>query len=158
MKRHHIFIVLIASIAGSALIGCANSSKDLSPQEVESKQTELHTDYQNLIASEIDDPLRAKEFAALSAERDRLVSQHAASVQQYSKKLRDMNLDYSTEREQLDNLIQEYNQERRAAQTRFLVLMGKMKATVTAKEWETLAKFELKNLNPRTMSYTAGGQ
>jgi hypothetical protein len=66
--------------------------------------------------------------------------------------------DYSTERENLENLIQEYNAERRAAQTEFLALMGRMKATVTAKEWEKLAKFELKELNPRTMSYQAGGQ
>ncbi|WP_417514589.1 hypothetical protein [Marinobacter sp.] len=158
MKPNHIFCLSVISIAMSVVIGCASISKDVSPDEVKAQQAEIHAEFQNLIASEIDDPARAKEFAALSAERDQLISQHATSVHQYSEKLKAMTLDYATEREELDNLIQDYNGERRAAQTEFLALMTKMKSTVTAKEWETLAKFELKKLNPRTMSLTAGDQ
>lgn len=158
MKLNHIFSLSIISIAMSVVIGCASSSKDVTPDELQSQQAEIHAEFQNLIAAEIYDPVRAKKFAALSAERDQLISQHAISVHQYSEKLKAMTLDYATERDELDNLIQEYNGERRAAQTEFLALMTKMKATVTAKEWATLAKFELKKLNPRTMSFTAGDQ
>lgn len=158
MKLNPIFIVFVASIATSTFIGCASKSKDSNPDELEKQRAETRADFQNLIADEIDDPARAENFAALSAEREQLISQHATAVQHYSKKLKTLSRDYSTERENLENLIQEYNAERRAAQAEFLALMGKMKATVTAKEWEKLAKFELKELNPRTMSYQAGGQ
>lgn len=158
MKLNHIFTLSVAAIAVSVVIGCASTSNDVNPDELQAQRAETQAEFQNLIASEIDDPARATEFAALSAERDRLISHHATAVQQYSKRLKSLSLDYSTEREDLENLIQEYNVERRAAQTEFLALMGKMKAIVTAKEWEKLAKYELKELNPRTMSYQAGGQ
>ncbi|OAN92780.1 hypothetical protein A8B84_16840 [Marinobacter sp. EhC06] len=158
MKLNPILIVFVASIATSTFIGCANQSKDSKPDELEQQRAETRADFQSLIMDEIDDPARAEKFAALSAEREQLINQHATTVQHYSKRLKNLSRDYSTERENLENLIQEYNAERRAAQTEFLALMGKMKATVTAKEWEKLAKFELKELNPRTMSYQAGGQ
>lgn len=158
MKLNPIFIVFVASIATSTFIGCASKSKDSNPDELETQRAETRADFQNLIMDEIDNPARAEKFAALSAEREQLISQHATAVQNYSKRLKTLSRDYSTERQSLENLIQEYNAERRAAQTEFLALMGKMKATVTAKEWEKLAKFELKELNPRTMSYQTGGQ
>jgi ferric-dicitrate binding protein FerR (iron transport regulator) len=158
MKLNPIFIVFVASIATSTFIGCASKSKDSNPDELEKQRAETSADFQNLITDEIDDPARAENFAALSAEREQLISQHATAVQHFSKRLKALSRDYSTERQSLENLIQEYNVERRAAQTEFLALMGRMKATVTAKEWEKLAKFELKELNPRTMSYQAGGQ
>jgi len=158
MKLNAIFIVFAASIAISTFIGCASTSKDSNPDEMEKQRADTRAEFQNLISDEIDDPARAEKFAALSAEREQLISQHATAVHHYAKRLKSLSRDYSTERETLENLIQEYNAERRAAQTEFLALMGKMKATVTAKEWEKLAKYELKELNPITMSYQAGGQ
>ena len=80
MKLNNSFILSVTSIAMSVLIGCANSSRGVSPEELESKQTEIQAEFQNLIANEIDDPARARAFAALSAERDQLISQHATSV------------------------------------------------------------------------------
>ena len=158
MKLSPIFTLAVISIAASVVIGCANTSRDMSPDEQQAQRAKARAEFQNLIATQIDDPVRAKTFTNLSAERDQLISEHKALVQQYSKRLTALSLDYSTERQDLEVLIQEYNVERRAAQTGFLALMGEMKATVTAKEWKKLAKFEQKELGPRTLSRAAGGQ
>ncbi|WP_100640913.1 hypothetical protein [Marinobacter salexigens] len=157
MKLNHLFSLSVICIAMSVVIGCASRSRDVNPDEAKAQQAEIQAEFQSLIAKEIEDPTRAKAFADLSAKQSELISQHAASVQQYSERLKAMSLDYSAEREELEKLIQDYNVERRRAQAEFLALMGKMKATVTQKEWEKLARFELKKLNPRTLSYIAGG-
>jgi len=156
MKFSQFFILPCAIFAMSVIVGCAGTTKNLNPEELAAQSADTHAKFQDLIANVVDDPIRAKEFSELSAQRDRLIRKHANTVQQYSKILKQLNLDYSTGREEFENVIRDYNQERRSAQVEFLALMDKMKATVTEKEWEKLATFELKNLNPRTMDYPAG--
>jgi vancomycin resistance protein YoaR len=156
MRHNRILKLSLISITVAVVIGCTGSSRQSSSDELASQQAETRSEFQNLIVEQIDDPARARKFAQLSVERDQLISQHAATIEEYSKRLEALTLDYSAEHKDLQDLIQEYNVERREAQTEFLALMDRMKATVTEKEWEKLAKFELKKLNPRTLSYPAG--
>lgn len=157
MKFSHFLILSLASFAAFFVVGCAGKPKDVNPGELAAQTAETQAEFQHLIAKVIVDPSRAKEFSDLSAQKDQLIRKNADTVQQYSRQLQVLNREYSTQREELENLIHEYNVERRKAQSEFLELMNEMKATVTEKEWEKLAKFELKKLNPRTMSYSAGG-
>jgi hypothetical protein len=149
-----ILLICAAFIVLTVGVGCASRSQAPDPDELQAKIKTTHAEFRKLIASEIDDPARAKAFAALSDERDRLISQHAEVVQHYSTTMRKLNSDYSSSREDFEQLIRDYNRDRRADQVRFVELIDQMKAGTTEKEWKTLSKFELKELNPRTMSYT----
>jgi len=154
---YNIFSVTpLAVIALTLLVGCASKSKALDPDELQANMAESQAEFRELIAREIDDPARAKLFAALADERDSLVSRHSAYVQSYSRSLKKLNSDYSATREDFDNLIETYNTERRSSQAEFLDLIGRMKAATTEKEWKKLAKFELKKLNPPAMTYSVG--
>lgn len=157
MHYRKISTIGVACAALILAIGCASRSHTPSPDELQSRLDATHAEFRELIASEIVDPERAKTFAALSDERDSLISQHSLIVQRYSLAMKKLNSDYLSTREDFENLIQDYNRERRASQVEFIELIGKMKATTTQQEWKTLAKFELKELNPRTMAYSTEG-
>ena len=148
-----IAIISAACVALTIALGCASRSQAPHPDELQAKLKATQVEFRDLIASEIDDPARAKTFAALSDERDSLISKHGEAVQRYSTTMKKLNSDYSSTREDFENLVRDYNRDRRTAQIEFVELIGKMKATTTEKEWKKLAKFELQKLNPRTMSY-----
>ena len=154
MTFTRILLICAAFIVLTGAVGCASRSQAPDPDELQAKIESTNADYRKLIASEISDPARAKTFAALSDERDRLISKHAKVVQHYSTTMRKINSDYSSSREDFEQLVRDYNRDRRAHQVGFLELIDQMKAVTTEKEWKTLSKFELKELNPRTMSYT----
>jgi len=154
MTFTRILLICAAFIVLTGAVGCASRTQAPDPDELQAKIESTHADYRKLIASEISDPARAKTFAALSDERDRLISKHAKVVQHYSTTMRKINSDYSSSREDFERLVRDYNRDRRAHQVGFLELIDQMKAVTTEKEWKTLSKFELKKLNPRTMSYT----
>ena len=149
-----IFTICLACAALTIAIGCASRSHAPNPDEAQARIEATHAELRELIASEIDDPERAKMFAALSDERDSLIERHFGIVQRYSTTMKKLNADYSATREDFENLIQDYNRDRRASQAEFVELIGKMKATTTEDEWKKLAKFELRKLNPRTMAYS----
>jgi len=154
MTFTRILLICAAFIVLTGAVGCASRTQAPDPDELQAKIESTNADYRKLIASEISDPARAKTFAALSDERDRLISKHAKVVQHYSTTMRKINSDYSSSREDFERLVRDYNRDRRAHQVGFLELIDQMKAVTTEKEWKTLSKFELKKLNPRTMSYT----
>lgn len=149
-----IFTTCLACAALAIAIGCASRSPAPNTDEAQARIEATHAELRELIASEIDDPERAKMFAALSDERDNLIDRHFEVVQRYSTTMKKLNADYSATREDFENLVQGYNRDRRASQAEFVELIGKMKAAATEKEWKRLAKFELQKLNPRTMAYS----
>lgn len=151
------FTFCVACAVLAIAFGCASRSHAPDPDELQARVEATHAEYRELIASQIEDPERAEAFAALSDERDSLIARHSMVVRQYSTAFKELNADYSSTREDFESLLQDYNRERRASQAEFVELMDKMKATTTKKEWEKLAKFELRKLNPRTMAYSTKG-
>jgi len=154
MRFTKLCIISAACIALTIAVGCASRSQPPDPDALQARIEATHAEFRDLIASEIDDQERARSFSALSDERDLLISRHFELVQRYSIAMKALIADHSSTREEFETLIHDYNRDRRASQVEFVELIGEMKATTTKKEWKKLAKFELQELNPRTMLYS----
>lgn len=154
MTFRKLAVISSTCLALSIAVGCASRSQAPDPDKLQAQIDATHAEFRELIASEVDDEARANALAALIDERDRSISEYSEVVQRYSIAMKALNADYSSTREEFDSLIRDYNRDRRAHQVKFVDLIGEMKATTTEEEWKALAKFELKELNPRTMSYS----
>ena len=139
------------------LIGCASSSGPVDPAAVQAQFAATKVELRELAASTIEGPQHAMEFIALLDERDALVATQVDSIRRYRDAMRTRNADYDATREDFEILITDYNRSRRSVQSQFVDITNRMKGATTAEEWKTLAKFELKELNPREMVYASEG-
>jgi len=113
----------------------------------------LRADETALVKSTITDPARAQRLLALIDERDRLVAETRAMLQQYRREMKAINADYDASGDVIVEMIDYYNRERAQKQLAFIELITKMKRATSASEWAVIADFQLQNFNPRELLY-----
>ena len=156
MTRTHRTTVALAALI-LLLPACALRKGPPDPAKLQQKMQATLEGEKALIRSTIAEAERAERLVALLAERDRLVASHAELVQGYSERMAALNKDHSAERDAFEQAIAEYNTNRAASQRELAELIEAMKQQATADEWKTIAKYQVKKLNPRELAYDAAG-
>lgn len=133
-----IALVLLATITA----GCIKRAPD--PVQIRAGETAL-------IQSTVAEPARAERMLDLLTQRDRLIEETTAMLQQYRREMKSLNADYDSSREIVIEMIDHYNRERGQKQLRFIDWIAQMKAATTAAEWQGIAEFQLANFNPRRL-------
>lgn len=136
--------------------GCSSVSESPDPAAVRAAIAEAGEQEQQLIRSTIDDPERLESFIALVDQRDTTLRNHVAEIEQYRADFEVLNADYHATREDLDNLVARYNQQRETAQQDLVQLLGAMKRSTTQEEWRVIWNFQKKKLHPRDLAYGGG--
>lgn len=131
------FIILSAT-------GCAKQAPD---------PVKLRADETTLVQATVVDPARAEQLLALLDERDSLIEETTAMLQQYRRELKAVNADYDASREITIEMVDQYNHDRAQKQLRFIELISQMKAATTAAEWQVIAEFQLDNFKARQLVY-----
>lgn len=139
------------------LPACALSKGPPDPEKVQRKLTATLEGEENLIRSTISDSQRADRLIALLEDRDRLVAEHVELVAAYRSRMASLNADYAAERSDFEEATGSYNKGRVEWQGEFIELINSMKTEASADEWKTIAKYQIKKLNPREMSYKGAG-
>ena len=134
--------------------GCGFRSTATDPGAVEAHFEAAKQDERQLLTAVVEDPERANTLLMLLDMRNQTVANHAATVETY---MRALNADYDAERADFEQLFATYRTDRQTYQQQLVNLIQQMKASTTAKEWKRLAKFQLKELNPRAMTTPAEG-
>lgn len=132
-------LLLIAAIAGCAL-------PPADPAQLRDEETAL-------VLSTVADSARAQRLLDLIDQRDRLVEETRAMLEQYRREMKAVNADYDASREIVVEMIDYYNRDRAKKQLAFIDLITKMKRATTAGEWAVIADYQLENLNPRELLY-----
>jgi predicted nucleic acid-binding Zn-ribbon protein len=114
-------------------------------------------DEKELIRSTVASAERADRVITLLDERDRLVAEHTEIIRGYRERMVALNADYSATRESFEEAISGYNNKRAQSQREFAELIDAMKKETTAEEWEAIAKYQIKKLNPRQLAYGEAG-
>lgn len=148
---------LMPAAALVIVLGCASGSKPIDPAAVQARVAASEARYRELARSTIADADRAGTFVGLLDEREALIADQAEAVREYARALKALNADYDATRNDFEQVVLAYNAKRRLAHSRFVDLMTRMKAATTEDEWKKLSKFELKELNPRSLVYAPAG-
>jgi hypothetical protein len=119
---------------------------------------ELRENERELVRSTIDDPERAARLISLLDQRDQLVNKHIEMVSRYRKQMQKLNADYATDRQTFEKVIAEFDMERIRGQQLLLELTTAMKKQTSAEEWKEIAKYQVKNLDSRQLSYQQKAQ
>lgn len=130
-----------------AIFVCAVAACTKAPPD----PAQLRTDETALVRATVSDPARAERLLGLFDERDRLIEETVAMLQQYRREMKAVNADYDASREIIVEMVDYYNRERAQKQLRFIDLIAQMKAATTAAEWQVIAEFQLDNFNPRQL-------
>jgi len=141
------------------LSSCSLRTQTPDPEVVRQQTTSYREQELELVRATISDPVRADRFLNLIAERDELIAQSTETIKVYRERMSGLNEDYYADRESFESLLAEFSRQRETAQTQFVAVIGRMKATTTPEEWKTIARFQTKRLNPRELTYgsTGGG-
>jgi len=153
-----VILIFFAAIALSSVFGCA-SREAPTAAEIEKAISEARTEEVVLVRSTVADEGRADRVIALLQERDQVMNRYVTVLKQYSDDILQMNADYAVTRDQLEEKMTSYHADRTMLQKDFVDLIDAIKKETTADEWKSLAKYQLKKLNPRTLAYqqsTAG--
>lgn len=148
-------VTAVAAIAISLLLlpACAKRKGVPDPEKVQAKMAATLDAERELVRSTVVDADSAERLIELLAERDRLVAEQAERVIRYQQRMLALGVDYDAERADFDAVAATYNTERREWQREVAELIATMKAETTAEEWKKIARYELKNLNPRELAY-----
>ena len=157
MTRNIGTTVALAVAVVMLLPACAGRKGPPDPAKVQRKMTATLEGEKELIRSKIASPERANALVALLDDRDRLVAEQAKTVADYRDRMKALNADYDAERSDFDDAVAAYNEDRAKWQKEFVDLISAMKTEATDEEWKAIAKYQLKNLNPREMSYKQAG-
>jgi len=148
-------LVLVALwVALVSVPGCALRKGPPDPAEVQQQSEKAQASEPELIGSTVEDPAKAAQVVELARRRNALVEQHAGTVQSYLISIRALNADYDSTREDFERVITAYNVKRETRQHAIAAVIEDMKSATTAAEWKTLARYQLKNLNPRDIVYS----
>ena len=148
----------LATLAFAVLAsGCALRKGPPDPAKVQQKIAAAKEAERALVKRSVADADRANRLVELLAERDRVVAAHGDAVAAYRERMRAMNADYDTAPERLAEAVAAYNTQRQRLQSELAELIAEMKAATTADEWKTIAKYELKKLDPRELVYAPAG-
>ncbi|MEE4361482.1 MAG: hypothetical protein V2I63_08145 [Pseudomonadales bacterium] len=112
---------------------------------------------QALVRETVADPDRMTTIVGLIDERDRIVSAYAERVRRYVEDARRLNGNYDARIEDFEVLVSEFRDARQSYQEAMVRIVDRMKDATSDAEWKRLAAFQLKELNPRSMTQPAGG-
>lgn len=141
MKRSSMgLIALLAALL--LLAGCARPPAN---------PAQLRADENALVRATVADPARAEQLLRLIDERERLVDETRAMLEQYRREMKAVNADYDASRELIVEMIDYYNRDRARKQLAFIDLVTAMKRATTADEWAVIAAYQLKYFNPRKL-------
>lgn len=151
--------VVIAAMAILVLAACASRKEAPDPAAVQEQIAEYRAQEIDLVRSTVLDDDRADRIIALLGKRDQLISDHVKEIVAYRKEISALNADYDTQRENFNELMSRYNDQRESAQREIVALIADMKKETTSDEWKVISKYQLKRLNPRQTGYsqTSGG-
>ena len=155
MIRRRLFWIVLAVVMVPTLLAaaCALQPATPDPAQVEARVAEFREEERALILETVADSGRAERLLTLLDERDRLIGDSTRAIRDHRGRMARLNADYHAPREQFDALLAAYNEQRSRMQLRFVDVIGRMKAETTAAEWKVIARFQLKNLNPRRLVY-----
>lgn len=131
------FIICVAA-------GCAKQAPD---------PAQMRADETTLIQATVTDPARTERLLGLLEERDRLIEEASAMLQQYRRELKTVNADYDASREIVIEMVDQYNRDRARKQLQFIDLITKMKATTSVDEWKVIAEFQLDRFDARQVIF-----
>jgi len=146
-------VAAIALLAVALMPACAGLRLPSQPVDVRAQMAEYREQEIELVRATVSDPTRAERLLALLVERDRLVNEYAKRIREHREKMAALAADYDTERAEFEALLARFNQQRATAQSESIDVVTAMKETTTAKEWKTIARFQLKRLNLRQLSH-----
>jgi len=135
MKKTTLLLLLACATSG-----CAKQAPDAA---------QFRADETRLVKATVVDAARAERLLALFEERDRLIEETGAMLQQYRREFKTINAEYDTSRDVHIEMVDYYNRERAQKQLRFIELITQMKAATSASEWRVIAEFQLDNFDPR---------
>ena len=150
-------IVALAVAALMLLPACAGPKGPPDPAKVQEKLTATLDGEKELIRTTVASAERADNLVALLDERNRLVAELAETVRAHRERVTALMADYGAERDSFDEAILGFNKERSEAQRQIVELVDAMKKETTAEEWKVVAKYEIKQLNPRELAYKQAG-
>ena len=143
-------ILLLAVVLVPA---CASLRLPSRPVDVRAQMAEYREEEIELVRATVSDPTRAERLLALLVERDRLADEYAQRIKEHRQKMAALAADYDAERGEFEALLTQFNEQRATAQRESIDVVAAMKETTTADEWKTIARFQLKRLNLRQLSY-----
>lgn len=147
-------MAIVVAAATLTTMGCA-SREAPSAEKVQQQIAAARVEEINLVRATIVDVERADRFVTLLEERDRIIDDYVGIVAAYREKILAMSAEYTTTRPQITGLVSGYNQDRANVQRKFADLFDAMKRETTADEWKKIARYQVKRLNPRQLSYTS---
>ena len=153
--------VFLATLVVAGLVvvsSCATLGQAPDPDKVRAQIAAAREQEISLVRATVADPERAERLVELLHDRDRLVAEHATLLVAYRKKIAALSADYDARREDFEALLAEFNRQRAVAQKETIELVVAMKAATTADEWKTIARFQLKRLEPRKLVYGVAAQ
>ena len=150
-------IVALAVAALMLLPACAGRKGPPDPAKVQEKMTATLDGEKELIRSTVASAERADNLVALLDERNRLAAELTETVSAHRERMTALMADYGAERDSFDETILGFNKERSEAQRQIVELVDAMKKETTAEEWKVVAKYEIKQLNPRELAYKQAG-
>ncbi|HSM30340.1 MAG TPA: hypothetical protein VK854_06535 [Woeseiaceae bacterium] len=145
--------VPVALLAVVLLPSCAGLRQSSDPGDVRARIAEYREQETALVRATVSDSSRAERLLALLAERDRLADDYAKRIVEHRQAMAALNTDYDAKREEFEMLLARFNQQRAAAQRESIDVVAAMKETTTEDEWKKIARFQLKRLDLRQLSY-----
>jgi hypothetical protein len=146
-------IAILATISVLLLPACASLKKAPDPVKVQAKIAEYRSQELDLVRATVLDEDRAERLIELLADRDRMIANYTKVINTHREEMTALNADYNAQRESFDLALNGYNDQRATAQEGFISLLKAMKEETTAEEWKTISKFQIKRLEPRSLTY-----
>ena len=145
--------VPVALLAVVLLASCAGLTQSSGAVDVRAQIAQYREQETALVRATVSDPSRADRLLALLAERDRITDDYAKRIAKHRQEMAALNTDYDAKREEFEMLLARFNQQRAAAQRESIDVVAAMKETTTEDEWKKIARFQLKRLDLRQLSY-----
>ena len=145
--------VPVALLAVVLLPSCAGLRPSPDPADVRAQIAQYREQETALVRATVSDSSRADRLLALLAERDRLADEYAKRIVEHRQAMAALNTNYDAEREEFEALLANFNRQRAAAQRESMDVVAAMKETTTEDEWKKIARFQLKRLDLRQLSY-----
>lgn len=154
-KKPFLSLLAVATLVTTA--GCGFRSTATDPAALEAHFEAARQSERQLVTEIVQDPQRTNALIMLLDKRDQTVAEHAKIVTTYINNMRTLNANYDAPQAEFEQLFASYRTSRQTYQQDLVNIIQQMKANTSAQEWKQLAKFQLKELNPRAMTQSSGG-
>ena len=134
-------------------VSCSTLQSVLNREQIEVAFDEAQVEELELVRATIEDPHRVETFEGLLAEREALLERYAVIVADHRGKVSQLDRDYRSSRQDFDELLDEFNRNRAAAQRELVELSYRMKQATTPEEWLVISTFQTEKLDLRRLAY-----